>query len=136
MKYFNEGKGMSLATLMFQYGRYLLIFSSQPGGQPTSLQRIQDNNLLAPWDGKYTVNINLETDYWLPEVTNLSETHLPLTQMLKELSETEREVARTMHGCDSWVLHRNTDIRRYTGLVDKTFWGMWPNGDAWLCQRL
>lgn len=81
---------------------------------------------MAPWDGKYTVNINLEMNYWPAEVTNLSETHLPLMQMLKELSETGRETARTMYGCDGWVLHHNTDIWRCTGLVDKAFWGMWP----------
>lgn len=85
-----KGKDVSLATLMFQYGRYLLISSSQPGGQPANLQGIWNDNLLAPWDGKYTVNINLEMNYWPSEVTNLSETHLPLMQMLKELSETGR----------------------------------------------
>lgn len=136
VKHFNEGKDVSLATLMFQYGRYLLISSSQPGGQPANLQGIWNDKLLAPWDGKYTVNINLEMNYWPAEVTNLSETHLPLMQMLKELSETGRETARTMYGCDGWVLHHNTDIWRCTGLVDKAFWGMWPNGGAWLCQHL
>lgn len=136
VKHFNEGKDVSLATLLFQYGRYLLISSSQPGGQPANLQGIWNNSLLAPWDGKYTVNINLEMNYWPAEITNLSETHLPLMQMLKELSESGRETARTMYGCDGWVLHHNTDIWRCTGMVDKAFWGMWPNGGAWLCQHL
>lgn len=136
VKYFNEGKDVSLATLLFQYGRYLLISSSQPGGQPANLQGIWNNHLLAPWDGKYTVNINLEMNYWPAEVTNLSETHLPLMQMLKELSEAGKETARTMYGCEGWVLHHNTDIWRCTGMVDKAFWGMWPNGGAWLCQHL
>ena len=63
VKHFNEGKDISLATLLFQYGRYLLISSSQPGGQPANLQGIWNNSLLAPWDGKYTVNINLEMNY-------------------------------------------------------------------------
>lgn len=136
VKYFSEGKDVSLATLLFQYGRYLLISSSQPGGQPANLQGIWNNHLLAPWDGKYTVNINLEMNYWPAEVTNLSETHLPLMQMLKELSEAGKETARTMYGCEGWVLHHNTDIWRCTGMVDKAFWGMWPNGGAWLCQHL
>ena len=136
VKHFNEGKDISLATLLFQYGRYLLISSSQPGGQPANLQGIWNNSLLAPWDGKYTVNINLEMNYWPAEITNLSETHLPLMQMLKELSESGKETARTMYGCDGWVLHHNTDIWRCTGMVDKAFWGMWPNGGAWLCQHL
>lgn len=136
VKHFYEGKDVSLANLLFQYGRYLLISSSQPGGQPANLQGIWNDNLLAPWDGKYTVNINLEMNYWPAEVTNLSETHLPLLQMLKELSEAGRETARTMYGCEGWVLHHNTDIWRCTGMVDKSFWGMWPNGGAWLCQHL
>ena len=136
VKHFNEGKDISLATLLFQYGRYLLISSSQPGGQPANLQGIWNNSLLAPWDGKYTVNINLEMNYWPAEITNLSETHLPLMQMLKELSDSGKETARTMYGCDGWVLHHNTDIWRCTGMVDKAFWGMWPNGGAWLCQHL
>lgn len=136
VKHFNEGKDVSLATLLFQYGRYLLISSSQPGGQPANLQGIWNKDLLAPWDGKYTVNINLQMNYWPAEVTNLSECHLPLMEMLKELSESGRETARTMYGCRGWVLHHNTDLWRCTGIVDKAFWGMWPNGGAWLCRHL
>ena len=136
VKRFNEENDVSLATLLFQYGRYLLISSSQPGGQPANLQGIWNKDLLAPWDGKYTVNINLQMNYWPAEVTNLSECHLPLMKMLEELSETGRETARTMYGCRGWVLHHNTDIWRCTGMVDKAFWGMWPNGGAWLCRHL
>ena len=136
VKRFNEGNDVSLATLLFQYGRYLLISSSQPGGQPANLQGIWNKDLLAPWDGKYTVNINLQMNYWPAEATNLSECHLPLMKMLEELSQTGRETARTMYGCRGWVLHHNTDIWRCTGMVDKAFWGMWPNGGAWLCQHL
>lgn len=136
VQHFNEGNDVSLATLLFQYGRYLLISSSQPGGQPANLQGIWNKDLLAPWDGKYTVNINLQMNYWPAEVTNLSECHLPLMEMLKELSESGQETARTMYGCRGWVLHHNTDIWRCTGIVDRAFWGMWPNGGAWLCQHL
>lgn len=136
IKSFAEGKDASLATLLFQYGRYLLISSSQPGGQPANLQGIWNKDLLAPWDGKYTVNINLQMNYWPAEVTNLSECHEPLMKMLEELSESGKETARTMYGCRGWVLHHNTDLWRCTGIVDKAFWGMWPNGGAWLCQHL
>ena len=136
VKHFIEGNDVSLAALLFQYGRYLLISSSQPGGQPANLQGIWNKELLAPWDGKYTVNINLQMNYWPAEVTNLSECHLPLMKMLEELSEAGRETARAMYGCRGWVLHHNTDIWRCTGMVDKAFWGMWPNGGAWLCQHL
>lgn len=133
---FGEGMDVSLATLLFQYGRYLLISSSQPGGQPANLQGIWNKEVLAPWDGKYTVNINLQMNYWPAEVTNLSECHEPLMKMLQELSQSGRETARTMYGCRGWVLHHNTDLWRCTGVVDKAFWGMWPNGGAWLCQHL
>lgn len=128
VKRFSEGKDVSLAALLFQFGRYLLISSSQPGGQPANLQGIWNKDLLAPWDGKYTVNINLQMNYWPAEVTNLCECHSPLMQMLKELAESGKETALTMYGCRGWVLHHNTDIWRCTGMVDRAFWGMWPNG--------
>ncbi|MDR1747009.1 MAG: glycoside hydrolase family 95 protein [Tannerella sp.] len=133
---FNDGNDISLATLMFQFGRYLLISASQPGGQPANLQGIWNHQLLAPWDGKYTININTEMNYWPAEVTNLSEMHEPLFQMLKELSVNGRETARTMYGCDGWVTHHNTDLWRCTGHVDGPFSGMWPNGGGWLLQHL
>lgn len=133
---FNEGKDVSLAVLLFQYGRYLLISSSQPGGQPANLQGIWNNKLAAPWDGKYTININTEMNYWPAEVTNLSETHQPLFEMVKELSVTGRETAWAMYGCNGWVAHHNTDIWRATGPVDKAFYGTWPMGGAWLTTHL
>lgn len=126
----------ALATLMFQYGRYLLISSSQPGGQPANLQGIWNRELLPPWDSKYTVNINLQMNYWPAEPTNLSECHQPLMQMLHELAESGQQTARSMYGCRGWVLHHNTDLWRSTGVVDGAYWGMWPNGGAWLCSHL
>ncbi len=133
---FGEGKDVSLAALMFQYGRYLLISSSQPGGQPANLQGIWNDKLLPPWDGKYTININTEMNYWPAEVTNLTETHQPLLKMVQELSQTGSGTARTMYGADGWVAHHNTDIWRCTGPVDNAFYGTWPNGGAWLSTHL
>ncbi len=133
---FKNGNDLTLNQLMFQYGRYLLISASQPGGQPANLQGIWNNKLLAPWDGKYTVNINTEMNYWPSEVTNLSETGEPLFKMLKELSVTGAETAKTMYNAKGWMLHHNTDLWRSAGLVDGAYWGMWPNGGAWLCQHL
>ncbi len=133
---FNEGQDLSLAALMFQYGRYLLISSSQPGGQAANLQGIWNDKLLAPWDGKYTININTEMNYWPAEVTNLSETHQPLFDLVEELSQTGQETARVMYGAKGWVTHHNTDIWRCTGPVDKAFYGTWPNGGAWLSTHL
>lgn len=114
---FQEGNDLPLVALMFQYGRYLLISSSQPGGQPANLQGIWNNMLLPPWDSKYTININTEMNYWPAEVTNLSETHEPLFAMLKELSVTGQETARVMYGAKGWVAHHNTDLWRITGCL-------------------
>lgn len=133
---FSQGNDPALAALMFQYGRYLLISSSQPGGQPANLQGIWNHQLNAPWDGKYTIDINTEMNYWPAEVTNLSETHEPLFDLVQDLSVTGRETARTMYGCNGWVAHHNTDIWRVTGPVDKAFYGTWPVGGAWLTTHL
>ena len=133
---FNNGEDPSLATLLFQFGRYLLISSSQPGGQPANLQGIWNDKLKAPWDGKYTININTEMNYWPAEVTNLSEMHEPLVQLVKELSQSGQETARVMYGCRGWVTHHNTDIWRCTGPVDRVIYGVWPNGGAWLSTHL
>jgi alpha-L-fucosidase 2 len=133
---FTKGNDPQLIALYFQFGRYLLLSSSRPGGQPANLQGIWNHQLRPAWDSKYTVNINTEMNYWPSEVTNLTETNEPLVQMIKELSETGRETARVMYGADGWVLHHNTDIWRINGPVDGAFWGMWPMGGAWLSQHL
>lgn len=125
-----------MSALYFQFGRYLLISSSQPGGQPANLQGIWNDMLSPPWDSKYTTNINAEMNYWPAEVTNLSEMHEPFIQMAKELSVTGQETAKMMYGANGWVLHHNTDIWRITGPVDFATSGMWPTGGAWICQDL
>ncbi len=126
----------SLVTLLFQYGRYLLICSSQPDGQPANLQGIWANSLTPPWDSKYTININAEMNYWPAEVTNLSESHQPLFRMIRELSESGRGTAETMYGAQGWVAHHNTDVWRVTGPIDFAAAGMWPTGGTWLAQHL
>ncbi|MCG7859836.1 glycoside hydrolase family 95 protein, partial [Flavihumibacter sediminis] len=103
----------------------LLISSSQPGGEPANLQGIWNHRMYPPWDSKYTININAEMNYWPAEKTNLSELHEPFLRMVKELSETGRETAKTMYGARGWVAHHNTDIWRITGPIDGAFWGMW-----------
>lgn len=125
-----------LAALLFQYGRYLLISSSQPGGQAANLQGIWNDKPNAPWDGKYTININTQMNYWPAEVTNLSECHEPLFTLLDDLSHSARITAREMYGCPGWVAHHNTDIWRTSGIVDKANYGTWPNGGAWLSSHL
>ncbi|MDE6858770.1 MAG: glycoside hydrolase family 95 protein, partial [Alistipes sp.] len=133
---FNGGGDPSLAALMFQYGRYLLISSSQPGGQPANLQGVWNDRLLAPWDGKYTININTQMNYWPAEPAALSEMHEPLLTMIRELSESGRQTARTMYGCRGWCAHHNTDLWRATGPVDAARYGTWPVGGAWLTTHL
>ncbi len=126
----------ALVALLFQYGRYLLISSSQPGGQPANLQGVWNASLNAPWDSKYTININAEMNYWPAEITNLSETHEPLFNMIEEMTGPGHEAARVLYGAEGWVAHHNTDAWRSCGVVDGGFYGMWPNGGAWLAQHL
>lgn len=133
---FRNGNDRQLAALMFHYGRYLLISASQPGGQPANLQGIWNASMNAPWDSKYTININTEMNYWPAEVTNLAETHEPLFTMVSELSESGRATAQTLYGAKGWVAHHNTDLWRICGPVDAAYYGMWPNGGAWLATHL
>ncbi len=133
---FTIGHDPQLITLCYQFGRYLLISSSRPGGQPANLQGIWNHRLTPPWDSKYTVNINAEMNYWPSEICHLPEMNEPFIQMIRELSEAGVETARTMYGAEGWVMHHNTDIWRMTGPIDGSFWGMWPMGSAWLCQHL
>ena len=125
-----------LIATYYKYGRYLLICSSQPGGQAANLQGIWNDKMLPSWDSKYTTNINLEMNYWPAEVTNLTELNEPLFRLTKEVSETGKETAKIMYGADGWVLHHNTDIWRITGPVDRAASGMWVAGAAWLSSHL
>ena len=133
---FTGSKDMAMVALMFNYGRYLLISSSQPGGQAANLQGVWNDNRNAPWDSKYTININTEMNYWPAEVTNLSQNAEPLFSLVKDLSETGAKTASEMYGCRGWVAHHNTDIWRIAGPVDGAYWGMFPNGGAWLSTHL
>jgi len=133
---FQNDQDPSMVALLSQFGRYLLISSSQPGGQPANLQGIWCNSMQPAWDSKYTININTEMNYWPAEVTNLPETHEPLFKMLKELSVSGQETASKLYGADGWVAHHNTDLWRVTSPIDFAAAGMWPTGGAWLCQHL
>ena len=125
-----------LVELYFQFGRYLLISSSQPGGQPANLQGIWNDSMYPPWDSKYTTNINAQMNYWPAEVTNLSELHEPLLTMIREVAQSGARTASEMYGCRGWVLHHNTDVWRITYPVDAAAYGMWPTGGAWMCRHL
>ncbi len=133
---FRDANDPSFVTLYYQFGRYLLISSSQPGGQASNLQGIWNHRMKPAWDSKYTININTEMNYWPAEKTNLSEMHEPLLQMILDLAETGKETARTMYGAGGWMAHHNTDIWRINGAIDGAFWGIWNGGGGWLSQHL
>ncbi len=133
---FEDSDDMGMVSLIFNYGRYLLISSSQPGGQPANLQGIWNDEVMAPWDSKYTININAQMNYWPADVCGLSESLVPFFGMIKDLSETGAVTAKQMYGCGGWMAHHNTDIWRIAGPVDGAFWGMYPNGGAWLATHL
>ena len=126
-----------LVATYFQFGRYLLISSSQPDNMnPANLQGIWNEKMFPSWDSKYTTNINLEMNYWPSEVCNLTELNKPLFKLIHEVYEQGKQTARDMYGAEGWVLHHNTDQWRITGPVDRAQTGLWPMGSAWLCRHL
>jgi alpha-L-fucosidase 2 len=126
----------ALAALYVQFGRYLMISSSRPGTQPATLQGIWNKEKDPPWGSKYTANINLQMNYWLPDAANLGECIEPLLGLAEGLAVTGAEMARAHYGARGWVMHHNTDLWRATGPVDGAKWGLWPTGGAWVCAQL
>ena len=133
---FGQGKDPELAALYFQFGRYLMISGSRPGGQPLTLQGLWNDSMAPPWESKYTVNINTEMNYWPVEICNLAECHEPLIQMVQELVEPGSRTAKVNWGAGGWVCHHNTDLWRATAPIDGPAWGLWPTGGAWLSKHL
>jgi alpha-L-fucosidase 2 len=125
----------ALATLYFNYGRYLLISSSRAGGQPANLQGLWNDLLDPPWESKWTLNINCEMNYWPVEVCNLSECHTPLFGLIDDLAISGARTARVQYGAGGWVVHHNTDLWRGSAPINGID-GVWPTGGAWLCQHL
>ena len=133
---FYEDEDPSLVSLLFQYGRYLLISSSRTGTQPANLQGIWNDRLAPPWDSKYTININTEMNYWPAEMTNLTECAGPLFSMVEDLSQTGQNVAKEHYNLEGWVTHHNTDLWRGAAPINHANHGIWPTGGAWLSQHL
>lgn len=131
-----KGNDPQLAALTFQYGRYLLIASSRPGGQPSTLQGIWNDSQKPAWDSKYTCNINTQMNYWPAELANLSECADPLFDALGELMISGRETAKEHYAAPGWVLHHNFDLWRGTAPINASNHGIWPTGGAWLCHHL
>lgn len=136
LKNFKSADDPSFVALYFQFGRYLLISSSQPGGQAANLQGIWNNKINPPWDSKYTININAEMNYWPAEKTNLSELSEPFFQMVKDMAVTGKQTAKDMYGARGWVAHHNTDIWRATGAIDGANWGAFNASGGWMSQHL
>lgn len=141
----NGAVDTGLESLLFHYGRYLLISSSRPGCQPANLQGIWNDQIQPPWWSNYTININTEMNYWPAEVCNLAECHEPLFDMIEELCISGRKTARIHYGCNGWVAHHQTDFLRQTTPVGELAgkenpgaaqYAMWPLGGAWLCRHL
>jgi alpha-L-fucosidase 2 len=126
----------ALAALAFQFGRYLLVSCSRPGGQPANLQGLWNDSMHPPWGGKYTININTEMNYWPAEPAALGECVEPLIALVEDLTRTGARIAREHYGARGWVTHHNTDLWRAAAPIDGPKWGLWPTGGAWLCRAL
>jgi alpha-L-fucosidase 2 len=133
---FKTDEDPSLVSLLYQYGRYLLISSSRPGTQPANLQGIWNDRMAPPWDSKYTININTEMNYWPAEITNLAECTEPLIKMVEDLAVTGQNVAKEHYNLNGWVAHHNTDIWRGAAPINHANHGIWPTGGAWLSQHV
>ena len=136
IQHFAEGNDPQLPALYYQYGRYLLISCSRPGGQPAGLQGLWNESVNPPWGGKYTININTEMNYWPAESGNLAECVEPLINMVNDLTITGGRTATEQYGARGWVAHHNTDIWRASAPIDGPNFGTWPLGGAWLCLHL
>jgi len=125
-----------LAALTYQFGRYVLIASSRPGGQAANLQGIWNDDMNPAWDSKYTTNINLQMNYWPVESANLSECTQPLIQFMKTITDEGAKVAKEHYNARGWVLHQNTDQWMVAAPMDGPTWGTFTTGGAWLCTEL
>lgn len=126
------GSDDSLIATYTTFGRYLLNGSSRPGNQAANLQGIWNESFTPAWDSKYTTNINLEMNYWPAEVTNLSECHEPLFDLIDRARKTGSETARVHYGAEGFVVHHNLDIWADTAPLDNVYCGLWPTGGVWL----
>lgn len=140
-EYQDNREDPDLESLYFQFGRYLLISSSRPGGIPANLQGIWNPHLRPPWSSNYTTNINVEMNYWPAEVCNLSEMHEPLLRFIGNLALTGQVTARTFYGCQGWCCNHNTDIWAMTNPVGDfgkghPVWASWPMAGVWLSLHL
>jgi alpha-L-fucosidase 2 len=137
IKSYKPGNDPGLAALYYQFGRYLIISASRPGTQPANLQGIWNNSIFPAWAANWTLNCNAEINYWSVEAANLSECHLPLLELTRELSADGTNVATKLYSARGWMAHHNTDIWRTAGPVaGEARWAIFQVGSAWLCQHV
>ena len=125
-----------LISLLFQYGRYLLISSSRPSTLPANLQGIWAEKIQNPWNGDYHTDINVQMNYWLAESTNLGEMHLPLFDLMKSLVPSGKKTAKAHYNAKGWVLHPITNVWGFTAPGENANWGMHVGGGAWLATHI
>ncbi len=125
-----------LIELYYQFGRYLLISSSRPGGLPANLQGIWADGLNPPWSADYHININIQMNYWPAEITNLGEMALPFADFINAMRPSAARTAKEVYGPKGIVAHYTTDVWHYTEPLGAIVYGMWPMGIAWSCQNI
>jgi len=123
-----------LAALYAQFGRYLLLASSRPGSEPANLQGVWNDEFDPPWNSGYTLNVNLEMNYWPALQANLAECAAPLYDFVDDLRGPGGRIGEVHYGCDGFAVHHNSDLWRNAAPVDGAQWGLWPMGAAWLSR--
>ena len=128
----------ALASLYYNYGRYLLIGSTRVGSLPPNLQGLWANTYQTPWNGDYHTNINVQMNHWIAEQGNLSELHLPLTELVLKMIPSGEKTAKDFYGpeAEGWVQHMMTNVWNYTAPGEHPSWGATNTGGAWLCAHL
>ena len=128
----------ALAALYYHYGRYLLICSTREGSLPPNLQGLWANTYSTPWNGDYHTNINVQMNHWIAEQGNLSELHLPLTDLVMRMIPSGEKTAKDFYGphAQGWVQHMMTNVWNYTAPGEHPSWGATNTGGAWLCAHL
>ena len=137
IKNYKPSMDPALTALYFQFGRYLLISASRPGSQPANLQGIWNQDMQPAWSANWTINCNAEINYWPAEITNLSECHFPMFDMIRETSVDGARTAKNLYNSRGWIAHHNLDIWRTTWMVGGTgLYSLFQVGSAWLCQHI
>lgn len=128
-----------LDALFFQYARYLLIASSRPNSPlPVALQGFFNDNLACHmgWTNDYHLDINTEQNYWIANVGNLAECHLPLFDYIKDLSVHGTKTAQILYGCKGWTAHTTANPWGYTAVSGSILWGLFPTASSWIASHL